>query len=122
MIWKPRKPLKISTKVYTGAHVQDVGNEEVGDDSDTPVVDNVGTGSFTAPLNIMTIMAFDWVQIRKKRIKIVKLLKKLKSENQLVAMEACIKNFIDNYEELVPSSSSSSSDESSWSPLHLLRH
>ena len=71
----PRKPLKISTKVYTSAHVQDGGNEEVENDSDSPITDNVTTGFSVAPLNIMIVMASDLVQICKKRIKITKLLK-----------------------------------------------
>ena len=45
----PRKPLKIFTKLYTGAHVQDVGN-----DYDSPVTDNVEIGSPTAPFTILT--------------------------------------------------------------------
>ena len=55
----PRKLLKISTKVYTGAHVQNVGNDEVGDDSDSLVANNIATGSFVTLLNIMIVMAFD---------------------------------------------------------------
>ena len=70
-----RKPLKISNKVYIGAYVQDVGNEEVENDYDSPITDNVATGSFVAPLNIMIVMAFELMHIRKKIINITKLLK-----------------------------------------------
>ena len=100
----PKKLLKISTKVYIGAYVQDVGNEELENDFDSLIANNVATGSFAAHLKIMTIMASELVQIRKRRTKITKLLKQLKSENkQLAAREAFIKNFVDNYEEPIPS-------------------
>ena len=39
----PRKPLKIFTKVYTSAHVQDVGNKEFAIDFDVLIVDLVAT-------------------------------------------------------------------------------
>ena len=74
----PRKPLKISTKVYNGAHVQDVGNEKVENDSNSLIATNVAPCSSAAPLNIMTVMAFELVQIRKRRTEITKLLKQLK--------------------------------------------
>ena len=47
----PRKPLSISSKVYTRAHVQDVGNEDVDIDLDNPVTDSVATSSFMAPIS-----------------------------------------------------------------------
>ena len=109
----PKKLLKISTKVYTGAYVQDVGNEEHKNDFDSPIADNVATGSFASPLNIMIVMASKLVQIHKRRTKITKSLKQLKSKNkQFFAREACIKNFMDNYEEPVPSSDDDDDDSS----------
>ena len=68
----PRKPLSFSTKVYTGAHVQDVGNEDADIDLDNPVIDSVATRSSVAPMNIMDIMAFKLTKIRQRRIEIVK--------------------------------------------------
>ena len=68
----PRKPLSISTKVYIGAHVQHVGNEDADIDPDNPVTDSVATSSFTAPLNIMDLMASELTKVRQKRIEIVK--------------------------------------------------
>ena len=61
-------------------------------------------------MNIMNDMDLEWTRIRQRRTKIVKQMKQLKSNfNQLIAREACVKNFMDNYEK--PSSSSSSSDD-----------
>ena len=68
----PRKPLSISTKVYTGAHVQDVGNEDVDIDPDNPVTNSVATSSSTTPLNIIDLMTSELIKIRQKRIEIVK--------------------------------------------------
>ena len=47
----PRKPLKISTKVYNGAHVQDVGNEKVENDSNSLIATNVAPCFSAAPLS-----------------------------------------------------------------------
>ena len=74
----PQKFLKISTKVYTSAHVQDVGNEEVEIDFDVPVADPIATSSFAAPLSIMTVMYSELVRIRQRRTKIAKQIKQLK--------------------------------------------
>ena len=60
----PRKPLSIYTKVYIGAHVQDVGNEDVDIDYDNLVTDNVATSSFAAPLNIIDLMTSELTKIR----------------------------------------------------------
>ena len=60
----PRKPLSFSTKVYTGAHVQDVGNEDANIDHDNPVTDSVATNSSVAPMNIMDIMTSELTKIR----------------------------------------------------------
>ena len=62
----PRKPLSISTKVYTRAHVQDVGNEDVDIDLDNPIPENVATSSFAAPLNIMDLMASELTKVRQR--------------------------------------------------------
>ena len=53
--------------MYTGAYVQDVGNEEVEIDSNVLGVDNVAKSSSAAHLNIMTIMALELVRIRQRR-------------------------------------------------------
>ena len=93
------------------------------DDFDSPITHNVATGSSVAPFTILTVMASDLVQIRKRRTKITKLMKQLKLEDkQLAAREACIKNFMDNYEEPIPSSFFDDDDDSSWTLLHLLEH
>ena len=106
----PQKPLKICIKVYTGAHLQDVGNEEVEHDFDVLVA----TSLFATSLSIITMIASELVRIHQRRKKIIKQTKQLKSENnQLFAREAYVKNFMDNYEELVPSSSSDDDDDSS---------
>ena len=60
----PRKPLSISTKVYIGAHIQDVGNEDADIDLDNPITDSVATSSSMAPMNIMDIMASELTKIR----------------------------------------------------------
>ena len=52
--------------MYTGAHIQDVGNEEVEVDSNLPVAENVATSSSATPLNIMTVMASELVRIHKR--------------------------------------------------------
>ena len=55
-------------------------------------------------MNIMNVMALEWTRIRQRRTKIVKQMKQLKSKfSQFSAREACVKNFMDNYEELMPS-------------------
>ena len=58
-----RKPLSISTKVYTGAHVQDVGNEDADIDPNNPVIDSVATSSSVTPMSIMDIMASELIKI-----------------------------------------------------------
>ena len=59
----------------------------------------------------MIVMASDLARIRKRRTKIAKQMKQLKLENnQLFTREACVKNFMDNYEEPIPSFSSSDDD------------
>ena len=68
----PRKPLSISTKVYTRAHVQDVGNEDADIDPDNPVTNNVATSSSTAPLKIMDLMASELTNVHQRRVEIVK--------------------------------------------------
>ena len=73
----PWKPLGISTKVYTGAHVQDVGNEDADIDPDNPVTDSVATSFSAAPLNIMDLMASELTKIRQRRIEIVKQIQQL---------------------------------------------
>ena len=67
-----RKPLSISTKVYTGTHVQDVGNEDADIDPDNPVTDSVATSSSVASMNIMDIMTSELTKICQRRIEIVK--------------------------------------------------
>ena len=109
----PQKPLSTSTKVYTKAHVQDVGNEDVDIDPTNPVTDSVATSSSVAPMSIMDIMTFELTKIRQKRIEIVKQIQQLQSEStQLSAKEVGIKNFMENYEEPMPPSSSSNADAS----------
>ena len=64
-------------------------------------------------MNIMNDMDLEWTRIRQRRTKIVKQMKQLKSKfSQFSAREACVKNFMDNYEELMPSSSSDADDSS----------
>ena len=77
----PRKPLSISTKVYTRAHVQDVGNEDADIDPDNPVIDSVATSSSVTPMNIMDIMASELTKIRQRRIEIVKQIQQLRSQS-----------------------------------------
>ena len=67
--------------MYIGAYVQDVGNKEVENDFDVPIINNVATSSFATPLNIMTVMASELVQIHQKRIEISKQMTQLKLEN-----------------------------------------
>ena len=103
-----RKPLSISTKVYTRAQVQDVGNEDADIDPDNPVTDSVATSSSAAPLNIMDLMASELTKVRQRRIEIVKQIQQLRTEStQLSAKEACIKTFMETYEEPMPPYSSS---------------
>ena len=68
----PRKPLSISTKVYTRAHVQDVGNEDADIDPDNHVTDSVATSSSAAPLKIMDFMASELTKVRQRKVEIVK--------------------------------------------------
>ena len=58
--------------MYTGAHVQDVGNEEVEFDFDNLVVNNVATSLSAPSMNIMNDMDLEWTRIRQRRTKIVK--------------------------------------------------
>ena len=91
---------------------KDVGNKDVEIDFDIPIADNVAASSSVAPLNIMTVMSSELVRIRQRRTKIMKQMKQLKSDfNQLTTREACVKNFMDNYEEPIPSSSSSNAND-----------
>ena len=109
----PRKPLSISTKVYTGAHVQDVGNEDADIDPDNLVTDSVPTSSSAAPLKIMDLMTSKLTKVRQRRVEIVKQIQQLQTESiQLSAKEACIKTFMETYEEPMPPSSSSDEDDS----------
>ena len=77
----PKKPLSISTKVYTGAHVQDVGNEDADIDPDNPVTDSVATSSFAAPLNIIDLMVSELTKVRQKKIEIVKQIQQLQTKS-----------------------------------------
>ena len=75
----PRKPLSISSKVYTRAHVQDVGNEDVDIDLDNLVTDSVATSSSVAPMSIIDLLASKLTKIRQKRIEIVKQIQQLRT-------------------------------------------
>ena len=109
----PRKPLSISTKVYIGTHVQNVGNEDADIDLGNPVIDSVATSSFAAPLNIMDLMASELIKVLQRRIEIVKQIQQLRTEStQLSAKEACIKTFMKTYKEPMPPFSSSDKDNS----------
>ena len=60
----------------------------------------------------MDIMAFELTKIRQKRNQIAKQIHQLRSEStQLSVKEACIKNFMKTYEELMPYSSSLDADD-----------
>ena len=66
----PRKPLSFSTKVYIGAHVQDVSNEDADIDHDNLVTDSVAISSSIVPMNIMDIMAFELTKICREKLKL----------------------------------------------------
>ena len=58
-------------------------------------------------------MASELTKVRQRRVEIVKQIQQLRTEStQLSAKEACIKTFIETYEEPMPPSSSSDKDDS----------
>ena len=90
-----------------------MGNEDADIDPDNPVTDSVATSSSAAPLKIMDFMASELAKVRQRRVEIVKQIHQLRTEStQLSANEACIKTFIETYEEPMPPSSSSDKDDS----------
>ena len=58
-------------------------------------------------------MASELAKVRQRRVEIVKQIQQLRTEStQLFAKEACIKNFMETYEEPMPPSSSFDKDDS----------
>ena len=90
-----------------------MGNEDADIDPDNPVTDSVATSSSAAPLKIMDFMASELTKVRQRRVEIVKQIQQLRTEStQLSAKKACIKNFMETYEEPMPPFSSSDNDDS----------
>ena len=95
---QPQHPIKISTKLYQGAHIPDVDNEELEEDPGSPITKDVATDVTTVNVTPLNFLSSQLVQIRKKRLEIVKIMKKLRTEHiQLAAQEACVKRLINQH-------------------------
>ena len=73
---QPRHPIKISTKLYQGAHIPDVDANLMEEDPDSPIVDTVATDD-AANVTPFKFLSFQLVQIRKRRLEVAKRLKNI---------------------------------------------
>ena len=116
---QPRHPIKISTKLYQGAHIPDVDNDLMEKDLDSSVANNVATN---AAVNVtpFKFLSFQLVQIRKRRLEVAKHLKNIRIEHirlrdesvQLVTHEACVKRLMEEHsDEEDPAPAQSSDDD-----------
>ena len=118
---QPWHPIKISTKLYQGAHIPNVDATLMEKDPDSLVADNVAIDA-TANVTPFKFLSFQLVQIRKRRLEVAKWLKnirikhiQLKDESvQLAAHEACVKRLMEQHpdeEDSAPAQSGDDDDE-----------
>ena len=117
---QPRHPIKISTKLYQGAHIPDVDDNLMEEEPDSPVADPVATDA--ANVTSFQFLSFQLVQIRKRRLEVAKRLKTIRLEHiqlrdesvQLAAHEACVKRLMEQHpdeEDTAPVQSDDNDDE-----------
>ena len=75
---QPRHPIKISTKLYQGAHIPDVDDNLMEEDPDSLVADTVAT-DVAANVTPFKFLSFQLVQIQKKRLEVAKKLKNIRA-------------------------------------------
>ena len=77
---QPWRPIKIFTKLYQGAHILDVDNEVLEKDLDFLVANDVATNA-SSNVTPFHFLSSQIVQIRKRRLEVVKHLKHIKIEH-----------------------------------------
>ena len=115
---QPRHPIKISTKLYQGAHIPDVDATLMEEDPDSPVADNVATDA-AANVTPFKFLSFQLVQIRKRRLEVAKRLKNIRIEHiqlrdesvQLAVHEACVKRLMEQHPDEEDSAPAQSGDD-----------
>ena len=115
---QPRHPIKISTKLYQGAHISDVDDNLMEEDPDSPVADTVATDA-AANVTPFRFLSFQHVQIRKRRLEVAKRLKNIRIEHiqlrdesvQLAANEACVKRLMEQHPDEEDSTPAQSGDD-----------
>ena len=118
---QPRHLIKISTKLYQGAHIPDVDDNLMEENPDSPVANTVATDA-VANVTPFKFLSFQLVQIRKRRLEVAKRLKSIRIEHiqlrdesvQLAAHEACVKRLMEQHpdeEDSAPTQSGDDDDE-----------
>ena len=92
MLEIPRKPIRISFKIFEGKHAKDVEKEEVKEaistwTSPTPIIEGVATGPPTDNIELFHFLSSNLMQVRRCRKEIVKEKKKPRTKKKLSIKE-----------------------------------
>ena len=108
-----RKPIRISSKLYTGPHFLYVEGNQENEMLDSPFVSkDVTTDLRASNFTLFHYLSFELVHVKKRRKEVEKLYKQLKIESvQLAAKESCIRTLIAQETDDMPLGPTSSDDD-----------